>query len=294
MNAAGGTLTPEQKQFLQACTASPLKTARARLPAPLRRKALHPDLEATLTAIFACVMPAVMEARRAVVPPQWVTRTLGDSLRPSTPSATRVLSALQNGCDVLGVVRPALYPRKTSAPLTPSPAAPAMFVSLDACDAMSELALAFVVGKRLSELQPELAARAIFPTVTELTALRETAWRLAKGEPLPAEPNAAAFHKALREAMTKETLEPLRVAVSRAQARETSLDVATWLRLADASAARIGLLLAGSVEAARRAMILEAHSPGDLSPRERLNDLLAFAVSDTYSELREALRVAIR
>src|SRR5262249_35271235 len=132
MAAAGGALTPEQQAFTSSYAATPLKTARSRLPAPLRRRALHPELETTLTAIFACVMPAVIEARRAVVPPQWVTRTLGDSLRPGTPSATRILTSLQRGCDVLGVVRPALYPRKTTTPLSPSPPPPRIFLRLHA------------------------------------------------------------------------------------------------------------------------------------------------------------------
>ena len=69
--------------------------------------------------------------------------------------------------------------------------------------------------------------------------------------------------------------------------------MARWSQLADVSSARVGLLLAGRVEAAKRGMLGDPQVPGDLSPRDKLAELLAFSVSEEYADLRQAIGVAV-
>src|SRR5262249_18746831 len=155
-------------------------------------------------------------------------------------------------------------------------------------------ALAFAVGKRLALVRPELAARAIFPTVTELTALLQTAIQLARNEtPPPGGQREAVFDRALRETMTREERHARGGGRKAAHGPGGPLDGRGGARLADGSAARVGLLLAGSVEAAKRVIMNEPQAPGDLAPREKVHDVLAFAVSDEYADLRAAIGVAV-
>ncbi len=70
--------------------------------------------------------------------------------------------------------------------------------------------------------------------------------------------------------------------------------MARWAQLADVSAARAGLLLGGSIEAARRAMAHVAQGPSDAAPREKLSELLVFSISDEYADLRQAIGVGVR
>jgi hypothetical protein len=152
------------------------------------------------------------------------------------------------------------------------------------------------VGKPLAEERPELAARAAFPSVTELTALLQTGLYLAQKEPSGPPPAGAgeAFVKALTSAMTEADRKVLRNAVRAARAEGTPLDVARWMQFADISASRAGLLLGGTLDAARRAIAHEAQAPGDAAPREKLNELLVFSVSDEYADLRQAIGVGVR
>jgi len=57
----------------------------------------------------------------------------------------------------------------------------------------------------------------------------------------------------------------------------------------DKTAARTGLLLAGDLEAARA--ILELEDPA--RAKERMDDLLAFAVSERHAKLRKQIGIAL-
>jgi hypothetical protein len=71
------------------------------------------------------------------------------------------------------------------------------------------------------------------------------------------------------------------------------VDIKRWVQLADVSLARAGLLVVGDVETAWRASQREARSPGDIPADEWRKELLAFAVSDEYADLRGAIGVAV-
>lgn len=97
----------------------------------------------------------------------------------------------------------------------------------------------------------------------------------------------------LRDRLKKDDLARLSLSVDAAMQRSGKLDVLRWAQLADVSASRAGLLLAGSVDAARAAIALEPQAPGDLSPREKLRELVVFHLGDASASLRKRLGVAL-
>ena len=140
--------------------------------------------------------------------------------------------------------------------------------------------------------------------MTELSAILQTAIRFARratslggraGDVL-----SSAFDASILGAMSEADKRGLQKAVSgllRTDAGTDELfatpDLARWSQMADLTATRAGLLLAGSVEVAKKGLLLERHYASDLAPRERLKELLAFAVSDEYAELRAAIGVSV-
>ena len=167
-----------------------------------------------------------------------------------------------------------------------------LLVNLDATDALSSEGLAFLVGKRVAELRPDLAARTFFPTVTELATVVTTAVRVSKGE----RAGDAATQKsdaALTAAMTHAEAEGLRHAMRHASQSGEKLDVKRWAQLVDLTTSRAGLLLCGHVDIARRAMLHEAQAPCDLRPRERVEALCLFAISEAFGDLRRSLGLSI-
>jgi tetratricopeptide (TPR) repeat protein len=259
-----------------------------------RSHILHPGLDPSLTKIFALVTPIVLRARSLMLPFAQLRRTLGEPLRETNAVSHEVVEAVHDGAEILALPAPSLHIRESQpVPLALAPAKNAVFVSLERCEALPSDALAFVVGKRLAEMRPELAARAACPSLTELKALVVIAVQLSDERVSAPTTGNAAFDKALVQAMTREEQLALRAAINAAKAQGSELDVARWAQLADMSAARVGLLLAGHIEAARRGMMGDPQLAGDLSPRQKLSEMLLFSVSDEYADLRHAIGVGV-
>ena len=249
---------------------------------------LHPELDPVLTAIFSLAAPIVVRAKLAGLSPKahakWLGPQVGDD---QSDRSYHVLRAFLDGAEILGVTAPALYARggvnaPLNVPMAPALAvAPSLFVSMDLVTGLSSHETAFLVGKHIAELQPELAARALFPTISELKELLHMVVRVTEGS---AATSDAAFLAAARPAEVDE----LRGIVQGALASASKLDVKRWSQLADMSTSRAGLVLAGTVKAAHRAVQAE-RGPGDLTPYEWTSEIAKFVVSDTYAELRTAI-----
>jgi hypothetical protein len=52
-------------------------------------------------------------------------------------------------------------------------------------------------------------------------------------------------------------------------------------------------LVSGDLEIAKHILAAESALPGDLSPADKMKELLLFSVSDDYSVLRQALGITI-
>ena len=59
------------------------------------------------------------------------------------------------------------------------------------------------------------------------------------------------------------------------------------------TACRAGLLLCADLEIAKKIIGAEAQLPGDLSPQDKLKELIVFSVSEQYFTLRKGLGIAV-
>jgi hypothetical protein len=95
------------------------------------------------------------------------------------------------------------------------------------------------------------------------------------------------------------TLDPLLLPALRAElkvvarrfvdARGDKLDMLGWMAAADLTAGRAALALCGDLGAAARVLAVEPSGQSPLPVRERINDLLAFSVSEDHFAVRAAL-----
>jgi tetratricopeptide (TPR) repeat protein len=292
-----GVISPEQRKFFDDYPPTPLTEVPATLGAAAwESHLLQRELDPTLTAIFRIMAMATTRARAAALTPEQRAAALGEPLRAEMSyNAGPLLEAVRCASEILGVPVPALFARKGP----PSPLAighvptPTLCTNTEALDTLARESLAFLVGKRLAELRPELLGRAVFPSVTEMTAALATAVRLAKGE-RALDAAAQRTDAQIGSGMTPEERATLNAAVSQATAAGTKLDVKGWSQKADAASSRVGLLLCGQLDAARRAILQVGQSASDLPPRQRVQQLCVFAVSDEFAELRAAIGVGVR
>ncbi|HVH45253.1 MAG TPA: hypothetical protein VM925_23030 [Labilithrix sp.] len=248
------------------------------------RQLIHPDLDPTLTEIFEIVAPAVIDIalsrlslRERMVHP-------GPALKGEEWLGSAVVSA----ATILGTSTPRLFLRRAPGPALAPVAVkpPGFFVYPPALAGVGREVLAFMIGKRVLELAPPLLARALCPSVSELKALAASAARIATDQTESAD-------LPLKERLKRDEVARIAAAVETSMAQGGKLDVLRWSQLADLTASYGGLLLAGDVEAARAALAIEPQAPGDLSPRDKMRELVAWFLGDACADLRRRLGVAL-
>jgi hypothetical protein len=247
------------------------------------RELLHHELDPAHTEIFEVIAPAVVDLAISRLP-------LRDRLGhpgPALKGFDWLAKSIARAGAILGAPSPRVYQRKGPGPaLVPAATKPASLLAHPpALGGIAADVIAFLIGKRVFEISPPLLARALCPSISELKALAQSAARIATEQTEPSD-------LPLRERLKREDVARLAAAVHAAMSTTGKLDVLRWSQRADVSASRAGLLLAGDLEAARAAIAFEAQSPSDVSPREKMKELVVWFLGDSSAALRRRIGVA--
>ncbi|MCW5832758.1 MAG: hypothetical protein KIS78_10140 [Labilithrix sp.] len=248
------------------------------------RELLHPELDPTLTEILEIVAPAVIDVALS----RLSLRARMGHPGPALKGQDWLAALVGRASAILGAPAPRLFVRRTPGPAI-GPAAtkpPSFLVYPQALAGVSREVLAFMIGRRVLELSPPLLARALCPSISELKALVSSAARIATGQSEPGD-------LPLEQRLDRGEVARVGAAVRASMAAGGKLDVLRWSQLADVSTSCGGLLLAGDVEAARAALAIEPQSPGDLSPREKMRELVGWFLGDGSARARRRLGVAL-
>lgn len=248
------------------------------------RELLHQELDPALTEIFEVVAPAVVDIMVSRVP--LVERISHPG--PALKGNDWLVKAVARAGTIFGAPPPRVFQRKGPGPaLVAAATKPASLLAHPpALGGIAADAVAFMIGKRVFEISPPLLARALCPSITELKALAQSAARIATKQTEPVD-------QPLEQRLDRQSIARLSAAVHDAMSKTGKLDVLRWSQRADVSASRAGLLLAGDLEAARAAIAFEAQSPSDLSPREKMKELVVWFLGDASAAMRRRLGVAL-
>lgn len=249
------------------------------------RQLLHPEMDPSLTEIFEVVAPAVVDILVSRLPMVERLTHPGSKLE----GHDWLVRSITRAGTILGTGAPRVFQRKApGTALAAAPTKPASFLAHPpALGGIAPDVVAFMIGKRVFEISPPLFARALLPSISELKQLAQSAARIATDQ-------TETGDMALRERLKKDDIARIANAVRTAMAATGKLDVLRWAQRADVSASRAGLLLAGDLEAARSAIAFEAQSPGDLTPREKMKELVSWYLGDQAAALRQRLGVALK
>lgn len=222
--------------------------------------------------------------------------TVLDPARKKEPTST--ISAIRTfvwAARALGVKAPDLYALGdvpsgiAAAQVSP----PATALGHEVLSGRSVQELAFLAGRHLTYYRPAHYPLVFFPTLASLEALVLASMRVVvPAIALPAE--GATLSEALGARLAPEAKERLAEVVARLDARGGRLDLRSWIRSVELTAARAGLLLAGDLRTAMRLTKDERRAIAELDAETRRGDLLAFCASEAYSALRERMGIAIR
>ena len=134
--------------------------------------------------------------------------------------------------------------------------------------------------------------RLLFPTIQGLEDIFLAALSIGNpGLPLSAETRqrVVPISKAIEPILDPRGIDRLRGCFLRFVEEGGRTNLQRWAATVDKTAARTGLLLAGDLRSAQSVLTLE----DPLRAKERMDDLLAFAVSERHAKLRKQIGIAI-
>ncbi|NVB81638.1 MAG: tetratricopeptide repeat protein [Kofleriaceae bacterium] len=165
-----------------------------------------------------------------------------------------------------------------------------------------ERELAFEVGKRMAYLRPERFVTMAVGTLPKLEAAFAGAV-MASGAQLTAhdgKPYAPESEEAKKLASTLQRqvpgplLEQVGELSSKLSGRLGNGLISNWRAATDLTANRVGFIVANDFQVAAKGIATEGASLSSLSVKERLRDLLAYAVSEQYFQVRRHLGLHVR
>jgi tetratricopeptide (TPR) repeat protein len=238
-----------------------------------RAMLVDPNLDPLLTRVFAIVEPAIVRGR--------ITE------RDAEPVDAAFTTEIHEAANALGIPPP----RLASADGPPIAYAPARepLLLLGSSGEISAQSFAFWMGRALSALRPGFAVPLLLTTGTGLKAWLFAAIKTCVPQfPIPPDLEGPVADAMRRLDLGPEAHERLASAVSKLLREDIALDLKKWLLAIDRSADRVGLLLANDLRVATE-VVRETCPPDAL--RDRMKDLVLFAVSEEYVALRRAQNV---
>jgi tetratricopeptide (TPR) repeat protein len=284
----------ELEQFYEAHRPRELRAASRPLDDEAWLKVLHPAEDRFIDAVFMLLGGYVASATAQQHPNLGLRRKDRVDVATDQRVPTR---ALRYVAETLEVGTPDLFfkesePRSLSLVNLQEKGAltPAIVIGKGIEQRASEAELVFEMGRSLAFLRPERFVRAAVPSAPALEVALRAALALA-GLGGGASADVERFATDLARVVPKPVVDQL-AGVTRklVAARGDALDVPAWMVAADLTAARAGFALTSDLSAAARVISSEPSGGGSgATTKQRLEDLLAYSVSEDYFAVRRAL-----
>ncbi len=290
----------EEQRFFEDYRPRGMIQVKSRLDNELWVKNLfHKDENLYIGKIFEMITPAAIVAKTNQLRASRQLPVL-DKRFKQDPATSTVTFAKTFGwaAQVLAVPTPELYVRNdVPGALVAVPAAPpASVAGQTVLTGFTPQELTFIVGKHLSSYRGEHYIRNLFPTLNELKVLLFAAIKVIIADfQVPGDMAQAVNQTAaeLVKYMQPIQRDGLRLVVNKFIEDGAKADLKKWMQTVEITGCRAGLLLCADMDIAKKIISAEPQLPGDLSPPEKMKELLVFSVSEQYFSLRTALGIAI-
>ena len=264
-------------------------------PEAWTRLLFHPEEEPLVGEIFAVVVSAVLMGRlSALRRDKALVKLPVEKKQDPTKTTLQAVRAFAWSAAILGMVPPPLYADgdfEGTVEIVPA-VPPATRLGRAALEGRRAGELAFLAGRHLARQREEHFVRLLFPTIQGLEDIFLAALSIGNpGLPLNAETRqrVVPISKAIEPILDARGIDRLRGYFLRFVEEGGRTNLQRWASAMEKTAARTGLLLASDLQAAKA--MLELEDPA--RAKERLDDLLVFAVSDRHMKLRKQIGIGI-
>jgi tetratricopeptide (TPR) repeat protein len=208
---------------------------------------------------------------------------------------TLFASAFRNAAAALGVQAPKVYiSEKTFGIRIENTVPPVIIIGRDMLEQKTDRELAFTIGKYLSYFHPMHILAGVY-SAPALRVLYDAALRVvlptAEIESKPEE--IEAIRDELAHKISSALANRLAANINKLQSRPERPSISRWLGGVELSADHAGLLVCGDLETAAKVLSQESVSFSKLPLKEKVKELVLFAVSEEHLALRKALGLTI-
>jgi len=282
----------KQKGFYERGLPNHVQQTRRALGNEHWQKLYHGELDLWINHIFAPIAVHLREDFARSLRDWSVKRRDRINLDEETPLAT----LLKYVSERVGVALPVAYEKpEVSGLVNGNVDPPALMVGADMRSGRSQKELAFVCGRSLALMRPEFYLASAFIDTAWLKVFFRAALAITQGS-IVGEDNLEAVQQMV--GFMQRLPEPVQVQIRRAVENllnsGVNPDMSAWLRNVDHTASRVGLLLCGDLRQAISCIKNEAQPLGKSDVKEKVRQLIVFAISDEYFELREELGLALQ
>lgn len=295
-----GKVDEEENRFFEDYRPQGMLAVRGRVSNELWKRSLaHADENPIISEIMAAIAPAALHAKIAQLRMQNKMPVLDPRFKQD-PATSTVTFAKTFGwvAQVLGVNIPELYvrPDVQGAIVTVPAQPPASIAGQTVLSGFQPQELTFICGKHLAGYRVEHYIRNLFQTQSELTIMLFAGVMIAFPQtPMPADMQQQVQMTAreLAKYMQPIQTEQLRIAVKRFLDEGAKANIRRWLHAVEITACRAGLVVCGDLAIAKKILASEPQLPGDLTPAEKVKELLVYSVSEEYAMIRQTLGVSV-
>ncbi len=294
-----GQATPDHLRLFEKLKPKAFTAGKRRLTEELWQKAiLDPREDRVLGAIFQSLMASLAAV---TAQPHLALGLNPKEMTDLERDPSPVTRMFRHAVQVLGITPvPELYLRpgaqggiQTANCAERGVLVPAVLISEPNLTRHSDGENAFEVAKKLAYFRPEKYVYYALPTQSKLEAAFEAVLVVAGLTPSRRDPDSEKLIAHLRRTVPASMIEHVTTLARKHPAGNDFTNVETtmtaWVSATDLTANRVGLILSNDLETAARMVAVEKGTQTTLSAKERLRELLAYAASEEYFQVRKHL-----
>jgi len=292
----------EQARFYEQYKNKGMQKTRLRLTEEMwRRFVFHKDEDWFMSQIMATISEAVVQHNLIDMKTRGIRRKDARDITSDPLLFSKIFSSVTLA---LNVAPPAVFLNEQNPgdmafyPLTDKQGPlPSVVVGSALLQGRTEKDLAFLLGRKVALLRADHLVR--WPTLVEQLAQLKAfviaaIKRVQPNIPVPADmAQAIPSYMAILERMSGRSLEHLAAVVHQLMQSGGDLNTNKWVKAVDFTATRAGFLMCSDLEVAGRLIQAEPMTVGMADPREKIRDLIEWAISDEYFALRQQIGISI-
>jgi tetratricopeptide (TPR) repeat protein len=287
LDELGAAEVDQQMLIGQFRTLTPIRV-RAPLDEEAWRSLRAPGWDDLLAALFGSVERAAAAARVEELRRKRRLTPLDPAAKLDATSTAAVGRSCQWAARFCGVDCPDLYAseHEVGAMVAVPAEVPSTLLGPSVLRGQPVKELAFLAGRHMAYYRPEYRVLVHYPTREELGNLLFAAVQVAMPDQTALAPAVRALHARISRRLGAEERDTLEDAVHGLHERGGRASIGAWIRSAELTAGRVGLLLCGDLSTAAALVRSEARVVGGIAADTRREDLLSFCVSRVHQGLR--------